>query len=678
MKLEKVELKDVRQFVGEQVIGLSTDADRKVTLVHGPNTAGKTTLLNAIYWCFYGTFLEGFSEVDRLKSDQSQADSYYVEVRFEHRGKRYVARRVGRGPPTDAKLTVLHTRADGSSVPHPQPELLIGSILPQALAEFFFFAGETMHKELSSGTSRPATTNAIRAVLGLRLAEQAIEDLKEVRRRKYKELQSLSAGTDLAQVSKALEEADAFIELRSAQLSDQRALIAQLEAQRRDIFEKLRGIESSSALQQRRERIHAQQRAATDALKNAEAARQELVAQYGAALFLSDAAATANALIKDGITKRRIPSPFDKTFVQDILSSQLCICHRPVLAASDEYRAITQLINTATDEASMNRTLAARGVADRIVSNAAAVSRVLTRTLQQYHHAQTDIERLEQEEARIKDLLLRHEEQNVRENEQRLENIDKHLVDLASNRRRAEEDIAAKQVESEELRKKRDRATAITPQVERARQSVELIEALIRCLETELQKVEKEGIDRIRVALNRVVANSTRQKYAAEVTADYAIKLFREERLGELRPVLVLSSGERRLLSLCFISALVSVCRERERDGNAILLPGAVAPLIVDAAFGELDPEYQALAATTMMQLSEQVIFLLSKTHWTREVDTAIRPFIGTEYLLVGYRSGPPREAAPVDIEVNERVYSLMHYDSGRDFTEIQQIGGAQ
>ncbi len=678
MKLERVDLVDIRQFAGKQSIVFSTDPNHKITLVHGPNTSGKTTLLNAVYWCFYGNFLAGFNEPERLKSEQSKGEEYSVEVRFEHRAKHYIARRGARSQPDQADLTVLEQLPNGQLNPHPQPELLVGSILPETLAAFFFFAGEMIMKGLSTGAYQKGATDAIRSVLGLKLAEQAIEDLKDIRKKKQKELQTLSAGTDLARVSTELGEAEHYVETRTEQLLAQRSLITQLEVEKRDVFDKLRGIESSSTLQQRRDKIEAQLTQAKRTLDNAMTARQEIISETGTALFLAESAKQASDFINDAVTKKRIPSPFDKTFVQDILKSQLCVCERPVLPGSSEYRAIASLINSATDETSIRRALAVRGISERVSLVAGEAGKTFNRIVTQLTNAQEQVEGLEQEHARIRDLLQKHEAQNVRELENQLEGVESTLRDLIVNKQKTDDEIESKKLEIARLRTELDRAQAASPQVEEVRTGLELIEALISSLEAELKAVETQGIVRITNALNRVVGNSTRQKYSAEVTREYAIKLFKSENGEGKRPVLVLSSGERRLLDLCFVSALVSVCRDRESEINSILLPGAVAPLMVDAPFGELDPEYQALAVNTMMDLSDQLILMLSKTHRTPEVDKTIRPFIGNEYLLIGYHPGPAMGASSVQIDVAGRVYEQMIYDADENWTEIRAIKGAK
>lgn len=675
MKLERVQLVDVRQFAGRQTIDLATSTSKKITLVHGPNTCGKTTLLNVIYWCFYGDFLPGFSEPGRLKSDQAEGDAFSVEVWFEHRGKRYVAKRGGVARPEQAGLVVLEQRANGQSVPHPQPELLIGSILPKPLAPFFFFAGEMILKGLSTGTYQQGATDAIRSVLGLKLAEQAIEDLKEIRKRKQKELQTLSAGTNLATVSAALAEAEQYVESRMDQLLQQRTLATQLETQKREIYDKLRGQESSSVLQQRRDRVEKQLSAAKSRLASADAERQRIVYETGHAVFLAQAAKDASAHINEGVTKKKVPSPFDKTFVKDILDSGICICERPISSSSKEYRAVAAMINSATDEVMMKRTLAVRAISERVATLAASAPRALRGVLERLSDGQDQLEQLEQEQARIRELMQRHEAMNVRELEAQVERVEDTLRDLVVNKKRTEDDIELKKADISRLKTELERAQAASPQVAQAKTGLDLVETLISSLQVELEAVETRGLERITAALNTVVGNSTRKKYSAEVTQEYAIRLYKSESDGEKRLVRVLSDGEQRLLDLCFVSALVAVCREREAEKNAIVLPGAIAPLVVDAPFGQLDPEYQALAVKTMMDLSDQLVLLLSKTHWTPEVDNAIRPSIGKEYLLIGYRQGSAGGAAPVRISVEDRVYDQMVYESPRDWTEVRPIG---
>lgn len=55
MLIKSLRMENFRQFKGTTMVEFSTDPTRNVTIILGDNTFGKTTLLQAFNWCFYGT-----------------------------------------------------------------------------------------------------------------------------------------------------------------------------------------------------------------------------------------------------------------------------------------------------------------------------------------------------------------------------------------------------------------------------------------------------------------------------------------------------------------------------------------------------------------------------------------------------------------------------------------------
>jgi len=100
MKIEALMIKNFRQFLGEVSIEFSTDEVRNVTVIHGANGAGKTSLLNAFKWCFYeetdfDTHNDHIlNEAAIHKSDENALIDLLVEVKFTHQGERFRASRV--------------------------------------------------------------------------------------------------------------------------------------------------------------------------------------------------------------------------------------------------------------------------------------------------------------------------------------------------------------------------------------------------------------------------------------------------------------------------------------------------------------------------------------------------------------------------------------------------------
>lgn len=63
MKFERIILENFRQYYGQEKLEFAKDKQRRVTVIHGVNGAGKTSLFLAINWCLYG---EGVDNVGEL------------------------------------------------------------------------------------------------------------------------------------------------------------------------------------------------------------------------------------------------------------------------------------------------------------------------------------------------------------------------------------------------------------------------------------------------------------------------------------------------------------------------------------------------------------------------------------------------------------------------------------
>ena len=57
MLIKSLRMENFRQFKGSTYVTFSCDPERNVTIILGDNTFGKTTLLQAFNWCFYGVVM---------------------------------------------------------------------------------------------------------------------------------------------------------------------------------------------------------------------------------------------------------------------------------------------------------------------------------------------------------------------------------------------------------------------------------------------------------------------------------------------------------------------------------------------------------------------------------------------------------------------------------------------
>ena len=68
MRIERVDLFNFRQYFGSQRLKFSRQDEQNVTIIHGVNGAGKTSLFLALNWCLYG---EGVDNIGQIISKEA-------------------------------------------------------------------------------------------------------------------------------------------------------------------------------------------------------------------------------------------------------------------------------------------------------------------------------------------------------------------------------------------------------------------------------------------------------------------------------------------------------------------------------------------------------------------------------------------------------------------------------
>ncbi len=189
MLIKRMELKNFRQFKGEQEIDFSTDTTKNVTVVMGENGAGKTTLEQAFTWCLYGKVdFQKAELINReVRDDLRVNDKAVVAVRLYvlYRGIEYRITRTQKCSPksvrsSDEIFSVEERNANGdwSAYNQTQAHYMVNEMLPESLAGFFFFDGEHINKmstELLRNRKSIHFQDAVRGLSGLNAIYEAIE-----------------------------------------------------------------------------------------------------------------------------------------------------------------------------------------------------------------------------------------------------------------------------------------------------------------------------------------------------------------------------------------------------------------------------------------------------------------------------------------------------------------------
>ena len=229
MRIERVDLFNFRQYFGSQRLKFSRQDEQNVTIIHGVNGAGKTSLFLALNWCLYG---EGVDNIGQIISKEAvecaQAGSIVetrVDVTFHHGNKRYTASRklIGQkqanGKVLEARTTIefvlMRTPSSGVMERVDNPIGTMNTILP-ANVRTYFFDGEKIDN-FARPEQATEVEKAIYQVLDLETLTRAMRHLQKAAQDVRGQLKQISTG----ELQKLVAE-DEQVRARDTQLHERR------------------------------------------------------------------------------------------------------------------------------------------------------------------------------------------------------------------------------------------------------------------------------------------------------------------------------------------------------------------------------------------------------------------------------------------------------------------------
>lgn len=231
LHLKRLEIKGFGPFADKQVMEFPDQ--HGVVVVYGENMRGKTSLLNAIRYAFFGKVLGRGAHERRLHTISNRDEAavgrygFSVSLTFHHEGHSYelvrecAPLRLLPENDSDYEQTVMLRR--GSSVLGPQErEKALHLILPPEVSRFFLFDGELLqeYEELLINESNAGRqiSEAIERILGVPILKRARSHLKQLaddadkdaarEAGKHKETQSLGVALQQATEQKQAHEGE--------------------------------------------------------------------------------------------------------------------------------------------------------------------------------------------------------------------------------------------------------------------------------------------------------------------------------------------------------------------------------------------------------------------------------------------------------------------------------------
>lgn len=624
LHLESLEIEGFGPFADAQSIVLPSGPG--VTVVYGENMRGKTSLLNAIRYAFFGTVLGRGARQRRLhtitnrdRAAQGQF-GFSVALTFRHNGVQYELVRECRPTvkaPTqddDYAQTVLLRRGSAALGPQERDRAL-NQIFPGEISRFFLFDGELLqeYEELlvNESESGHRISEAIERILGVPVLKrgrqhltQLADDADKIAAKEASKRQETQAlGTALAQ---STEQKGAH----QKELGRLTALQTELQVERTEIEQSLQSIQKYAGLLQERDditgRLHAAVNDETTSRSNLQRAmssawrsllRAPLVAAREFAL------AAANRQIDQYVLVLRRRS----------LDSGICeVCEQGIPREAHAHLKESLSIQESGADS-------VRGAFSNAMANLATLNRITdTDNTAQIRELSARIDASVMEQVALKDRLsdvnaalsdadpeaIRRTRSSYSEVSDKIASVKRGIEDEAKKIEELEQNIVR-------IRKKLEASGG---------RDLVAVQSRARILRSSAE-VFSDAIDRYKISLRSKVELTATQLFLSMTTEkrdfaglsineSYGLTIMHKDgRAEEAR-----SAGAEHVVALALMGAL---------QKNAPLR----GPIVMDSPFGRLDEEHTSNVVRTLPRMAEQVVLLVYEAEVGKQ---QVRELLGT------------------------------------------------
>jgi DNA sulfur modification protein DndD len=591
-------------------LDFSVDPKHPLTVVRAENGSGKTSLLYALLWAFYG--MPGLPDVAaglRLTSSAEPAGKpvdVSVMVEFEHtddasittryRLVRSVVETPREGDRVDRekeRVRLLRISAAGED-DVPAAEALISKLIPRRLRDVFFTNGDDVQTFISGRVStqqRQAQVHkSIKMLLGLDTLRMAEEDLAAVYRRLRAEA-AKSGGADTSALEDALEETDKELKEGRAEVGRLNEQLANMAEQRAKWDKELTSLRGIGDLDE----INAQIERATRDKERFEKARGRALTRMREALrseavswtLLGGNLDEGIKLLSDLADRNVIPGTSIEV-LNDRLELEQCICGEPLAPGSDHRQHVERLRDDQTKISEANQRLTglfhaarqARGGEDARIEHGHTFPELRRDLLTEFTEARDSLSSKADELNELVERRKLIDEERVRDLTEKLAVVDKQIADATEQLGRWNGrigDLELRLQDQEQRLRDAEKAVKVGGDLLLRR---DIAKDLHELAEGTLQTLEGDYVQRVSERMNDMFMEIVGSDPGFEagvfqrVRIDDAYNIVVDTRGNRtLDPDFELNGASQRALTLSFIWALMEIS-------------GTTAPRIIDTPLG--------------------------------------------------------------------------------------------
>ncbi|MEH2212650.1 AAA family ATPase [Nostoc sp.] len=683
MKLTSIKLCNFRSFYGTTPEMLLAGGDiHNTTIIHGNNGSGKTSLLNAFTWVLYEKFSAAFASIEQLvnkraiaETQKGQAVECWVEIGWEHEGKRYRVKRACRGYKNEGdfdasktQLTMWVGADDGKwNIPTQQPDDIINQILPATLHQYFFFDGERI-EEIVRSDKKAEIAEATKIFLGVEVINRSIRHLGDAKKVLENELKAIgdSETKQLLRQQEKIERERERITKRQAEIKEE---LEYQQTFKKETSNRLRELSAAKELQERWQDLESQKAANQEEYKKTKEALKKVISARGYTVLLSETTSQFRGIINDLKQRGELTSGISREFVNDLLNSQRCICGAELHEGNHSHTHVSTWLNKAGSSAVEETAIRMMAQVDEIDKQAIGFWEEVDREQTRINQLRQSISQIEGDLDNIQERLRKDANEEISSLQKRLDEIESKIDELNREQGANQQQIAQLTTEIEGLNKQIAKQKLNEDKQTLAQRRINATQDAIERLTEVRNRQEQQFRLQLEKRVQEIFMEISVTPYIPKISEKYELTLI-ENTTGIEAPVAA-STGENQILSLSFIASIIDKVREWSEKRKMMMIPdSSTFPIVMDSPFGSLDESSRRHIAKTIPQLANQLIVLVTKTQWRGEVEAEITQRIGREYVLTYYSSKPDCEQDYIELG-GERYPLVKQSPNEFEYTEI-------
>lgn len=678
MIFNEIELQNFRQYKGPTKIVFSDPSknENNITLIIAANGVGKTTLLQAFRYCFYGQksaflILPNRDELvnNTLVNDMKETESteMKVSVTFTHKAKKYLAirkqkfiKRNGKLYQSGEEVFTLATLEDlrgWRELPIAEPQEKIQSILPDGLSQVFMFDGERMQRNFADKKFGEELKESILGILDIKKYDKLFDIIgNENKNTSVLGLLNKKIVAPTAKDQGALDSYNQFLAAQKKTEDD----IEKIEDKLSKIEQELNETKAIQAqLEENKERV--QKRDIADkqyeeAEKRLSNFADEYLGKVRTALtyrLLLEVRDEYEDYINQGHTHDHFYDFLHVNTIEDIIAKAVCVCGRPVNPNSDEEHRLNELKKVSLPiESAQNLNLISQKIKKSV----------------EFQYLLTELKKIKESMVKEKSNMQESRDKSnsytreIKRTEEKYGKVDyKRFEDLQKEKEQALIDLGNKRRDLELIVGGLEKGKSARNRIETSsagNKKVSDVMNMIKDIKSELYQFKVAKDEHARDILGRnfdqIIKETLQGNFSTHIDDKYKIKITNKN--TGVDETSILSTGQNIVVSLAFVNALIKTAKELSKTIDDEEKYG----VIMDAALSNLDESRIHKVSRVNINSLDQLIFMSFKKQLRDEMYSGIKGNIGRAYYLTknekGYVEGNEIAVNQLDTFIHDYV----------------------